>query len=738
MSLDGSFFGGFNILDGMPLRRAGAILFAIESRTAQLVAQSQQALNTYLPERTLANQEKAFFAAIASGRDLPIQPAIQDLERYAPEWRTLVPADDAQRAALANSLAQKYRFRRQDVPALSQALGLETEGVGQAYERLFQKSLASIYAADVPAREQARWLSSRVANRLERLPPFWTAFSLTLTETVGGSILALPIALAGVGPLAGVVFLVVLGLVNVLTVMGIVEAITRNGNMRYGSAYFGRLVGDLLGRPASAVLVPALFGLNVIGLVAYYVGIATTLADVSGISPLFWCVLVLLVTIYYLRGKGLNATVASALVIGMINILIILVLCILSMPYIELDNLLYVNLPLVNGQAFDPTIFELVFGVALAAFFGHTSAANAAKVVLRRDPGGGALIWGNLAAMLTAIGLYSLWVLAVNGSIPAAELAGVTGTALAPLSEKLGGVVPALGIVYAVLAMGIGVIYMSYGVYYQVLEMLPGEGEAGLWGRKHTRFLVSIAPILLLFLLVEWMLATGQESFAWLISALGGLLIPLLGGIFPVLMLAASRRKGEYVPQRVFAFLGNPLVLAAVYLIYLGGVFVYGVLIWETPVERLGAIGMGLLVLAVTFLVTRQGAFTPRLVVELRVEVFDRFERASLSLVDGGRRLSGAFHLVTPQARQSLRGSQVEIPEYQQLSQIEIEFLAHTSREMKLWVHRVTPEGSSEPIPAAVKTLTGDSPAADQVHLPSGQMVGPINAGTQGIEISLG
>jgi hypothetical protein len=76
----------------------------------------------------------------------------------------------------------------------------------------------------------------RLANGLERMPPFWTAFSLALTETVGGSVLALPIALAGVGPIPGVVLLVILGLVNILTIAGIVEAITRNGNIRYGTA----------------------------------------------------------------------------------------------------------------------------------------------------------------------------------------------------------------------------------------------------------------------------------------------------------------------------------------------------------------------------------------------------------------------------------------------------------------------------------------------------------------------
>ena len=55
------------------------------------------------------------------------------------------------------------------------------------------------------------------------------------------------------------------------------------------------------------------------------------------------------------------------------------------------------------GYAVFQTMINTLGPTVLAAFFGHTSAANAAKVVLRRDPRGSSLIKGNIAAMLTAI-----------------------------------------------------------------------------------------------------------------------------------------------------------------------------------------------------------------------------------------------------------------------------------------------------------------------------------------------
>ena len=62
------------------------------------------------------------------------------------------------------------------------------------------EALASIFGEQLRLSERLRWRWSRLASQLEHLPPFWTAFALVLTETVGAGILAMPIALAGVGP----------------------------------------------------------------------------------------------------------------------------------------------------------------------------------------------------------------------------------------------------------------------------------------------------------------------------------------------------------------------------------------------------------------------------------------------------------------------------------------------------------------------------------------------------------
>lgn len=173
-----------------------------------------------------------FWKALAQGRDVPTQPTIQDLERYAPEWVDLVPEDPGTRAAVAHLLGTKYVFTSQAVPRLRSALGLDTDAVRHAHDGLYGTPLATIFAPRVRPADRLRWAASRLAGRLDALPAFWLAFVVTLI--IGAVNLALPIAVAGVGALPGVVLIIVLGIVNMVTVAAMVEMVTRSGSIRYG------------------------------------------------------------------------------------------------------------------------------------------------------------------------------------------------------------------------------------------------------------------------------------------------------------------------------------------------------------------------------------------------------------------------------------------------------------------------------------------------------------------------
>jgi len=962
-----------NILDGLfdrHARVASTVFFALESQTARLVYQSKQVFELFPAQELAQERELAFLDAMAEGRDSPLRPTIQELEHFAPDWAALVPENAATRATLAHLFGQKYKFAHADIPRMRQALGLDTEAVRRVYLRQYQQPLETIFISRTTLAEHLRWTWGAAASRLESMPPFWTVFSLTLTETVGAGILALPIALAGVGPLVGVVMLVVFGLVNVLTIAYMAESVARNGAIRYGEAYFGQLVNDTLGRTGSLVFSSGLAIVCFLCLWAYYVGFSTTLEDTTHIAAPVWVLLLFLANLYYLQRGSLDATIATALVIGAANICLILALSLLAFSQLRLVNLFYLKLPFQSGSTFDPSILHLLFGVILSAYFGHDAVGNCAKVVLRRDPSARALIWGAMTAQFVVIFLYCLWVVAVNGAVPAQILAGQSGTVLTPLAAEFGPIVYIFGLVFVVLGMGIGSIHNSLGLYnlvrerlphkrwpviqlprrqgqlilgssrrkaarvksdlkvgiiylgleqprgktlnweprfcldiqtegrlnrleitftkywdaagsFERLNILPGKkvqleleileaapefvrlqvssslhlsiqrdqagaasSTAGLFaqpdleqqivtwmlresvqGREEVtfaeaaamagvereearavlarlveqgfireadvdgeiryrtalagrrggrladsiwqtlgepkepapgagskpgllqrikdglfsrrgRFFLAVSPVGVVFLWVEWLLFTGTESFAEPLSFLGVIVVSLLGGIFPVLLLAASRRKGDIVPGVVYRFLGHPALLVSIYLVYMASLFLHGWVIWENPVQRAAAVGTGVMMLSVTIVLARQGVFKPRLVVELRKEAGEA-SPAVFRITSGGQAVDAGVVLAYREGEEHSRSCSGEIPLFSALRCATFHLPRSNARELKIWAYQVTPEGKAEGLAAVLKVHLDDEEKEFNLKLSAGQVVLLLNGRACRVEMTL-
>lgn len=942
-------------------------LFLIESRTARLVAQARQATERFLTEEVADERELAFVEAFALARDPPLRPTVQDLEHYSAQWAPLVTQSARVRAAIAYRLSEKYDFTYDAVPGIRGALTLDEPRVHQAYERLYGKPLESIYAARAGGRQRLRWAWKAFAVRLENLSPFWTAYSLTLTETVGATILALPIAVAAIGPLPGVAILVVLGLVNVLTVAFMAEAVARSGAMRYGSAFLGRLVAEFLGRSGVLVLTASLFAICMLVLPVFYIGFARTLEDATGVPDLAWVALLFLVGLYYLRRQSLNATIASALVVGATSISLIVVLSLLTLLQTRRENLLYNDVPFVGGRPFEASLVALVFGVILGAYFGHMSVAICGRLVLRRDPSGRSLIWGSAAAQGTAVLVYSLFVLAVGGALGPDRLIGESGTVLSPLADEVGPIVDVLGSVFVILALGMASITFALALFNLTRERLPArasrvitlprrrarllfrdrgffdgadrmrlalvylglddgrprfrldvarsgrthqveevasqqwevvgpdrvstlparlpdvrryrgrvalemlaadphsvrfrvtstmrvsyeggwhvsglslgdvldlsdaeaevvawmlrEGEVGLLevaahtGRdepgaramlaaliergtvaetgsageaRYTarvaarrgrlpgelaralsdgaaehiavpdeqsysfglrermrntllgtrgRFAVAVSPVVVAFLIAEWLVLTDSGSFAGLLSFVGVVAVSVLAGAFPVLLLRSSRRKGDYVPATVYGLLGNPVLLLAIYIFFVASIFVHGLVIWDDLPQRAGALLVGVVILSVTGAMVRHGAFAPRVNVELREDGSEG--RARLSVTAAGRPVSSEVLLEYAHGKRRVGAAGGEIPDFPSLRRATLEPKAKEEEAvpeaLKVWAHRVTPEGDSEALPARLRVGLGDEIREFDLDATGGQTLQLFDGNCQ-VEITL-
>jgi amino acid permease len=851
--------------------------------------------------------------------------------------------------------------------------------------------LETLFAAEVPFSERVRWISGAISRWLARVPAFWFAFAFTLTETVGAGILALPIAMAKAGPLAGAAILFLLGAINAVTVACMAEAAARSDVIRCGEGFLGRLAADYLGKAGSLVFTAGGATLSFLWLQVYYAGFSSFMAEAFALPPALWAGLLFAACLFFATRPSLRSTAASALIVGAMNILLILALLGLAFRHTRIEYLRGALVPFRAGEAFDPSILHLVFGVGLAAYFGHFSVGNCARLVLRRDPSGRGLIGGTAAAQIVAMLLYTLFVIATSGAVAPQALADHPGTALEPLARVAGPAVLVLGAAYATLAMGMAAVHHSLALFNLVLERLPDrrpflaslhrqsgrlvlatrgqgariglahaglvegcpalrvdvqvdgrfgscnvplppgqgqeaarvrfdgkqlceqllvlrglpapkrkdgglplhleviaagaeeirlavdspmharyEAEAGvsltclfelpdaLWPlvtclarreeatfsevasalrqdgaatraaleslaaqgvvqkrdegaetqyrmalrRRQTRqlperiwealapadargprpsrgeelanrrpsrgsrqpapgaLLLAASPLLGSFLVTEWLLIHRSQSFAGLLSFMGVILVSLLGGIFPIWLLAAGRRKGAILPGVAPRMLGNPLVMIAVCTLFLLALLVHGLFIWQSVSERAAALATAAFSLGATMLMARRGAFSPRVVIELRETgvpgagcgvlggnadsspnadpLGSALSQHSAPAPRGGRwtavrqtrgvptqhgreatlltfAVMADGHPLPVTARlehgggtREIRGESGAIREITTLRRLTLSLPPTPAREIKLWTHRLLPEGDSEPLPV-IATVQWDN-----------------------------
>ncbi|HEX6235509.1 MAG TPA: aromatic amino acid transport family protein [Jiangellaceae bacterium] len=698
------------LLGGLGGRRASTLLFAIESRVAYLVQRAADAATPTICDNLVEARERGLLAALAAGREVPSRVRVQHLERFAGAIAHIIPDDASTRADLAHRLAAKYPAREADVPGLRAALKLGEPDVAAALDARYGLTPAQLWADRIGWGERMRWATARPAVRLDQLSPFWTSFGLTLTQTVGAGVLALPIALSGVGPLVGVALIVVLGAVNVITVAKIAESLTRTGPVRWGGAYLGQVVGRYLGTGARVVLSATMAAIAVVALLAYYVGFSSVLDAATGVPAPGWAVVLFVATAAFVWRGRLDATVASALLVGSINVVILLVLS--GLAFTDLDSANLSGVARSAGQSFDPTVAAAAFGVVLLAFFGHTSVANCARVVLRREPGGRSLMRGAIAGMVTAAALYSVWTFAVTGAVGPTRLADETGTALEPLAEATGPLTLAVGSVFVVLAMGMAAVHFSLGLYFQARELIRGHGRAAR--------LAAIGPLVAVFAVAEALLVTNRESFTGSLSAAGTLAVPFIAGVIPVLLFASAQRRGDGVPEPAADWLANRALSAAVYAVFVLALLAHAAVIWTSPVARISATLAAVIGLALTAYVLRIGAMRPLVSVELRR---DRDQaRYRLRVMAGGTPatmpvFADGHDVLTPDRRGA-----VDLPRW--AATVAVDLAPEGIDQLRLWSHEVDTIGETEPL--AVR-LSLDTPAGRSTpRLVQGESLVPL------------
>jgi len=181
-----------------------------------------------------------------------------------------------------------------------------------------------------------------------------------------------------------------------------------------------------------------------------------------------------------------------------------------------------------------------------------------------------------------------------------------------------------------------------------------------------------------------------------------------------MLLLVAARRRGDRLPGRMIGPLGWPVVAVAIGGVFLFGVVAFGLWIWDSPLERLAALVVGVAMITLAIVSWRRGAFVPRTVVEYRLETGPP-DRGVLSVVSGGRPVATSVELEESTGHRQMAGSEIVINAPNRLRSITVDLPAGIAGDVSLWVHAVGADGGTSRTPVDVRIRDGSADTAFRV-----------------------
>lgn len=156
-------------------RRATRVLGAIESRVLHMRSETRKAIQAFLDgESAFFEREgdRDYLKSILNRVRREEDTSVDELERFAPQWSSLVPALAAVRAALIRRMGEQWPISEMDTPQTFRALDFQDHDVRKAWADVQPKGIDSGESGDAPVRsgrqteetaavalaDQAEWL----------------------------------------------------------------------------------------------------------------------------------------------------------------------------------------------------------------------------------------------------------------------------------------------------------------------------------------------------------------------------------------------------------------------------------------------------------------------------------------------------------------------------------------------------------------------------------------------------
>ncbi len=125
-------------------RRAGRVLSTIEARVAHMRAETRQAVHALFSgtetefTRTFGDD---YLRAVKMSAQFASAPSLSDIERFARQWKQLVPDEPDVRAAVVQAIVTRYGASRDTAPMAIEVIGYGSPEVRAAYQRIYGRPL---------------------------------------------------------------------------------------------------------------------------------------------------------------------------------------------------------------------------------------------------------------------------------------------------------------------------------------------------------------------------------------------------------------------------------------------------------------------------------------------------------------------------------------------------------------------------------------------------------------------
>jgi len=337
----------------------------------------------------------------------------------------------------------------------------------------------------------------------------WQAVALIVSSTIGAGVLAMPYAIARVGIVLGIVYIIVIGflLMGLNLLLGEVASRTSQPLQMSGLArkYLGQFGQFLM----TAVFYTSVFG----ALLAYMIGEGEALAGLFGGSSLVWSLL------FFFAGAvlvslGIQTIKSVELWLTFAILLVVLLIAGVSVPHMAFPHFSY----------FNPALLFFPYGIVLFAFSGinaipeaHTLLANRKKDFKR------AIVISSFIIMAVYLS-FSVVVVGVTGL-------GTSEVATVGLGQAIGPSMTIFGNIFAILAMATSFVILALSLRDSM------HWDFRVPRRIATAMVLGI-PAIIFF--------AGARHFVAVLDIVGGVFVSIEMAL-AVLIYWSAKRRGDLV-----------------------------------------------------------------------------------------------------------------------------------------------------------------------------------------------